>query len=369
MKNKVTALALFAIMMSVFAYMRTHNTMPSDFRDAVADFSADEGFTAALSDIKTKDPAASNLDIRPVRAENDAVSEVAKVVAKVRPSVVKVETNYGTGSGFIIDKSGIIATNAHVVNPVKVGGMVDLYIEGQNGPQQGVVIAVGSPKKRDIAFVQIQSPRKDWKALSLKPALNIGDQVLAIGYPKGLPFSVSRGIISADTLPEEYFTAVQTDAAINPGNSGGPLLAMDGAVVGMNTFILTKGGGSEGLGFAIVAEEIDRAMKQYRKLGHIKTSSLGAIISLEREVTAMLPGSAAEKAGIMHNDVITRFNGKEISDTNSFLKQLRAFMPEDRVYVGVLRNDKPIEFPVILEAEREMPLMRLATADAEQLPV
>jgi serine protease DegQ len=370
MKNKLIAFAVFAVMAGAFEYMRPHNTMPSDLRDGVADFSTDEDFTSALRDIKTKGTPTGNLDIRLVRVKSDARGELAQIVAKVRPSVVKVETKSAIGSGFIVDPSGIVATNAHVIGHMPVGGIVSLHVEGMTEEQKGVVLALGSPEKRDIAFVKILAAKNNWSAITLKHSfdLNIGDRVLALGYPHGLPFTMTSGTISSDPHPREYYTAVQTEAPINPGNSGGPLLAMDGTVVGMNTFIFTKGGGNEGLGFAIASEEIYQALRQYLKLGHIKTSSLGAIISLQREVKAMLPESAAEKAGIMSNDVIVSINGRKIPDTDSFLKQLRAFMPGDKVLVGVLRKDKPIELSVILEAEREMPLMRLAASEAGLLP-
>lgn len=348
-------------MAAVFAYTQPRNAIPSDLRDAMAD----NGFTSSLADL----PEADAADITPAPAGSGTMSAEARLIGLIRPAIVKVSNGYGTGSGFIIDKSGILATNAHVVEPMEAGDTVDLLLEGEPGPVKGTVLAVGSARKRDIALVQIQSLRRDWKTLSLKPSLPIGAHVLTAGYPRGLPFSISKGIISADPHPKEYFTAIQTDAAINPGNSGGPLLAMDGTVVGMNTYIITKGGGSEGLGFAIVSEEIRRSLQQYFKIGNIKTASLGAIITPEREVRDMLPGAAAEKAGILPKDVIVGINGMGIRDTEVFLKQLRAFMPGDRVNVDILRDNKPLRFPVVLEAEREMPRMRLAIIEADQLPV
>ena len=360
MKTRTIAISSFAALAALFAWTRPQSQFPTDLRDAMSD-----NFSASLAEM----PEADGTDIPPARAESGNMSEESKLIEKIRPAIVKVMTGYGTGSGFIIDKSGILATNAHVVAPAEAGDQVDLRLEGASEPLKGTVLAVGSVKKRDIAFVQIESPRKDWKTLTLRPSLPIGAQVLTAGYPRGLPFSVSRGIISADPSPKEYFTAIQTDAAINPGNSGGPLLGMDGSVVGMNTYIITKGGGSEGLGFAIVSEEIRRSLQQYFKIGNIQTASLGAIITPEREVRDMLPGAAAEKAGILPKDVIVGFNGREINDTEVFLKQLRAFMPGDRVSVDVMRNKERIAVPVVLEAEREMPRMRLAIIEADQLPV
>jgi len=360
MRTKTIVVSLFAVLMTAFAYTRPQRHIPSDLRDAMSD-----GFAASLAEM----PEADGEDIAPAPAGNVPMSEEGRLIARVRPSVVKVLTDYATGSGFIVDKSGILVTNAHVVDSVEAGGTVALMLEGAKTPVKGTVLAVGNPRKRDIALVRIESPGKAWPALSLSPSLPIGAHVLAAGYPRGLPFSVSRGIISADPSPKEYFTAIQTDAAINPGNSGGPLLSMDGKVVGMNTYIITKGGGSEGLGFAIVSEEIRRSLQQYFKIGNIQTASLGAIITPLRVVRDMLPGAAAEKAGIMPKDVIVGFNGREIDDTEVFLKELRAFMPGDRVSVEVMRDSKRLDLPVVLEAEREMPRMRLAVIEADQLPV
>ncbi|MFD0659451.1 S1C family serine protease [Thermocatellispora tengchongensis] len=180
------------------------------------------------------------------------------IAAQVLPSVVSVETGGGNGSGFVIDATGHILTNAHVVD-----GRTQVSVVFDDGRRASAEV-VGSDETNDLAVLAVRD------ATALTPAVlgrsadvAVGDQVLAIGSPLGLQGTVTSGIVSAVDREVPFggsgagLTALQTDASINPGNSGGPLVNARGEVIGVNTAILSRrGGGSIGIGFAI---PIDRA--------------------------------------------------------------------------------------------------------------
>src|SRR6266852_6228037 len=223
------------------------------------------------------------------------------LIKKVSPSVVQIlVTGYGPvestehsttaltlgrqraiGSGFVIDSSGYIITNAHVVAGAQ---RVQLVVpEGMigGGSLQAILSArtnivpahiVGVAKEIDLAL--LKADNVNLPALSLAPYRNVrqGEIVLAFGSPEGLRNTVTLGVVSSvarQTDPDSPMVYIQTDAPINPGNSGGPLVNVDGEVVGINTFILSQSGGNEGLGFAIPSSVINVAYQQLRKFGHI----------------------------------------------------------------------------------------------------
>jgi serine protease Do len=241
---------------------------------------------------------------------NDALEELA---AKVSPAVVQIlVTGYGpvheenrtqtalivrqhaVGSGVIVDPSGYIVTNAHVVEGAQ-RIRVALPIPGDSGRPVPVgkrhileARLIGTHKDTDLALLKI-----DEKDLPTLPLLSqqrprVGQLVFAIGSPEGLQNSVTMGVVSAVSRqpdPDKALTYIQTDAPINPGNSGGPLVDMNGDVVGINTFILSQGGGSEGLGFAIPARIVDFVYHSLRKYGHVHRVEIGAVA---QEITPTL---------------------------------------------------------------------------------
>jgi len=233
---------------------------------------------------------------------NDALEELA---AKVSPAVVQIlVTGYGpvheenrtqtalivrqhaVGSGVIVDPSGYIVTNAHVVEGAQ-RIRVALPLPGDSGRAVPVgkrhileARLVGTHKDTDLALLKIDE--KDLPTLPLlsQQRARVGQLVFAIGSPEGLQNSVTMGVVSAvarQADPDKPLTYIQTDAPINPGNSGGPLVDMNGAVVGINTFILSQGGGSEGLGFAIPARIVDFVYHSLRKYGHVHRVEIGAV--------------------------------------------------------------------------------------------
>lgn len=203
---------------------------------------------------------------------NDAVAHLS---AESKPAVVDVRLQDGGGSGFIAEKSGLVVTNAHVAADAGYGGNVTIFLPDGTG-HPGKVVAIGNPGEadpmtgRDLALIQIVSPRKDWPVLPLGDSTQVreGHMVAAMGYPMGNPFSISQGVVSGMEHREGVKVKfLQTDAAVNPGNSGGPLVTMDGKVVGINTYIISAAGGADGIGYAVRVEAIKDFIKQYRAKG------------------------------------------------------------------------------------------------------
>jgi len=276
----------------------------------------------------------------------------APIVHAADPSVVTIDTvseemevspfshrywpreTRGLGTGFVIDKGGVILTNNHVVegaNTIQVMLFDERVFPGK---------VVATDPRTDVAVVRIDA--KDLRPLPLgdSDALDVGDWVVAIGNPYGLSHTVSAGIISAKgrtrkdvTLddPSGYYDFLQTDASINPGNSGGPLLNLHGAVVGINTAI--RGGGAQGIGFAIPINMIKQLLPMLLRDGHITRSGLGVrIIDVHRlspedrdalhlpdgmrisgaVVAYVAPSGPADRAGLQPGDIIVGFEGAPI---------------------------------------------------------
>ncbi|MFF0324375.1 S1C family serine protease [Nonomuraea angiospora] len=209
---------------------------------------------ARLSEGSEPAPAAALPRVAP--APSTSLGGLSATAARVLPSVVSVETGSGGGSGFVVDASGHILTNAHVIR----GG--DRATVVLNDGRRISARVIGEDDDEDLAVLEVDYPRELTPAtLGRSGDLAVGDQVLAIGSPLGLSGTVTAGIVSAldreVRLGSARRTAVQTDASINPGNSGGPLVNVRGEVVGVNTAIASgRGGGNIGIGFAI---PIDRA--------------------------------------------------------------------------------------------------------------
>jgi len=182
---------------------------------------------------------------------------MAHLVSETKPSVVMIQAEGGSGSGFFVDPEGLIATNAHVVGQVAVGSRVGVvFADGRTLP--GILEVKGEPGSMDLALVRIGSRKDGWPALKIaEDPPREGVQVVAMGYPRAMPFSVSRGIVSGNENRKAVLVRFyQTDAAVNPGNSGGPLVDMSGRVVGVNTQIASSSGGFEGIAFAISAGDL-----------------------------------------------------------------------------------------------------------------
>ena len=269
------------------------------------------------------------------------------------------------GSGFIIDKKGYILTNNHVVEGtdkilVKLADETELDAE-----------IVGRDPKTDLALIRIKT-NHPLKPLPLGDSdkLQVGDWVIAIGNPFGLGHSVTAGIVSAKYRrigAGAYDNFIQTDAPINPGNSGGPLLNMAGEVIGINTAIFTRSGGSIGIGFAIPINMAKELLPQLKE-GKVVRGWLGVIIQkitpelreklgLKEErgalVADVVKDGPAHKAGIKRGDVIISFDGKEIHNMND-LPYIVATTPVGKtVEVVVIRKGKKKKFLVEIGRMKE----------------
>jgi len=313
---------------------------------------------------------------------------IQQLTAKVTKSVVQiVVTGYGLtsekqstdtalfepqeaiGAGVILSPDGYIVTNAHVVQGAR---KIRVRLPGLEAPgtddslPHGPVNAklVGIDRQSDLAVLKIDG--KDLPALQLANSddLKQGQVVFAFGSPQGLENSVTMGVVSATSRQvsdENPTTYIQTDAPINPGNSGGPLVDVDGQVVGIDTFILSESGGSEGLGFAIPSNVVRTIYEQLKTEGHVHRGQIGVYVrtitpdlaeglKLPRAHGVLLedvaPGSSADKAGLKIGEIVTTVGGKPVGDVKEFATLLFAYKIGEAAPIGVLRDGKEITVKV-----------------------
>lgn len=322
-------------------------------------------------------------------------SSIRGLVKRVTPSVVQVlvsgygpvENSRGTstslvlgrqeviGSGVIIDPDGYIVTNAHVIRGAHRVQVNIPAASNDETPDRSLVSGrgrtvdariLGMDSDMDLALLKIEV--KGLRALSLCDYNKVrqGDVVFAFGSPEGLQDSVTMGVVSAAARlpnPDSPMVFVQSDAATNPGSSGGPLVNVDGELVGINTFIVTEGGGNEGLGFAIPSDVVAFAYPQLRKYGHVHrgetgidvqaiTPTLAAGLKLPADwgvvVSDVAPGSSAESAGLNVKDIITTIDGRPVDNLHSLETRLFMRSGGERIKLGVLRGSKNLTFEVLV---------------------
>jgi len=296
------------------------------------------------------------------------------------------------GSGAIVDPDGYIITNAHVVAGARQVQVVVHRDTTADGPMRSLALiagqtvdarVVGTASDFDLALLKVDLTGLQALPFANYDAIRQGELVFAFGSPEGLRNSVSMGVVSSvarQADPDSPTIYIQTDAPINPGNSGGPLVNIDGELVGLNTFILTDSGGSQGLGFAIPSAVIAAAYPQLRKYGHLHrgligfsmqtvTPALAAGLGLSRTsgilVADVLPGSAAEAAGVGLKDLVTSINGKPVDSVPNLSLELIRYAAGETVTLGLLRGNSAMTVEVTV-MERPHPLDELATlADPE----
>jgi serine protease Do len=280
------------------------------------------------------------------------------------------------GSGVIVTKDGYILTNNHVVD-----GADDIKVAREKDKKQYTASVVGRDRKTDIAVLKIEGKDLPFITFADSDKLEVGDVVLALGNPFGIGQTVTMGIVSATGRGgmgiEDYEDFIQTDAAINPGNSGGALVDADGRLIGVNTAILSRSGGNQGVGFAIPANLVRSVMDQIIEKGKVERGFLGvAIQDLDPElakqfdvpentsgalITELTEKSAAADAGLKIGDVITELNGTPVKDRRNLQLMVGRLAPGDKVSVKVLREGKEKTFTVTL---KEMSEQRLASNDS-----
>jgi serine protease Do len=255
------------------------------------------------------------------------------------------------GSGFVIDPSGIVVTNNHVIE-----GAEEIEAKFHDGSTLKATI-LGKDTKTDLAVLKVEPPKPlPYVSFGNSDVLRVGDWVMAIGNPFGLGGSLTLGIVSArnrDINSGPYDDFIQTDAAINRGNSGGPLFNMDGEVVGINTAIISPSGGSIGIGFSVPSNTAKGVIEQLRQYGETRRGWLGVKIqtitpeiaeSLNLSssegalVSDVVPTGPAEKAGIKAGDVILSFDGKPIREMRDLPRLVADTPVEKTVEVLVARS-------------------------------
>jgi len=348
-----------------------------------------KGSSSQAPQVKVQNPVAESLPSTNVLVElNGALEELA---AKVSPAVVQIlVTGYGqlrseeksqtafivrqhaVGSGVVVDPSGYIMTNAHVVAGAQ-RIQVALPLSDDRGQvpigKRRILEArlIGQHKESDLALLKIDGNDLPTLQLGAHHRPQVGQLVFAIGSPEGLQNSVTMGVLSAlarQPDPSTLMTYLQTDAPINPGNSGGPLVDMNGDVLGINTFILSEGGGSEGLGFAIPARVVDFVYRSLRLHGHVHSIEIGAVaqeitpdlaagLQLPQRwgvvVVDVAPDGPAEAAGLKIQDIVLTADDRRIETLPSLSSALYLHRLDQPVKLDILRGKerKTLYIPAI----------------------
>jgi serine protease Do len=323
-------------------------------------------------------------------------TSLADLALKVRPSVVQIRTvgygtvegqaaglvasQRGTGSGVILDGNGFIVTNAHVVKGAKY---IEVWLnealqQGSNTTEplqkrSAAARLIGMDQDTDLAVIKIDRTGLLPLSLADSDSLRQGQIVMAFGNPMALENSVSMGVISSPQRqlnPEDPAVYIQTDAPINPGNSGGPLVDAQARLAGINTFIISQSGGSEGIGFAIPANVIKRIYAGLRTGGHIHhghiglsalavTPSMAAGLQLPRDWGVILedvePGGPSDQAGLRPGDFVTGIDGITLRDLHQLLIAIDRHAIGEVMQVNLLRGSEKIEAKVTVRERADDP--------------
>ena len=334
-------------------------------------------------------------------------SSLQSVAKQVEPSVVRilnsayaiagdsdrsggavVSQQRSSGSGILISADGYIVTNAHVVQGARrLQVRLNEAVPNVGGHVLNAKV-IGMDRQTDLAVIKIDLTGLPFLTFGDSSNLNQGQIVLAFGSPLGLENSVSMGVVSAvdrQLDPDNPLVFVQTDAAINPGNSGGPLVDTFGKVVGINAFILTKSGGSEGVGFAIPSNVVSLICRQIRTEHHVHHHQVGIFV---RAITPALvqalnlptedgvliedvaPQSSAEAAGLMVGDIIIRVHSKPIRNVRQLALNMYSYAVGDKAQIDVRRGEQRISFavPVVERADDPQRFEDLVTEQDNSFP-
>jgi serine protease Do len=324
----------------------------------------------------------------PLERVNDSIDALTR---KVWPSVVQIHVNsYGAredaipgeasvigrqrsvGSGFVVDADGFIMTNAHVVAnaqrvqvllpPAQADGSLTTALSSRMNVVPARIVGLSS--ELDIALLKVDGLKLPALELATYTRLRQGETVFAFGSPAGLRQTLTHGLVSSVARqidPDSPLIYVQTDAPINPGNSGGPLVNVRGEVVGMNTFIVSPSGGSDGLGFAIPSATIRTALRQLRQFGQLRRQELGISLQtitpelaeglhLARDhgviISDVWPRGPAEAAGLKPGDILISVDGQPAENLPTVNYNFRLRESQDPVQLVIQRGTTEAKFSV-----------------------
>jgi len=271
-------------------------------------------------------------------------------------------STHSLGSGFIISDDGYVVTNNHVID-----GADAILVRLSDGRELDAKL-IGADDGSDLALLKVDATGLPVAKFGSSKDLKVGEWVLAIGSPFGFDHSAAAGIVSAKGRgleTEKYVPFIQTDVAINPGNSGGPLFDLKGEVVGINSQIISRTGGSMGLSFAIPSDIAVEVIEELKKEGHVTRGWLGiSFQNVDRNlaksfgldtaegalVAEVVPDSPADKAGLKAGDVITKMNDENIESASDLPHFLGRVKPDTKVTLSLVRDKKLMTLPVVVEA-------------------
>lgn len=397
---KFAAAFTFAFLMLVIGYVSTSSLNPGFLQ------STDSGYIAPQ--VENEQRAAEDRPIRSLRDLNDAFVGLAE---NASPTVVTISTQRtvrrqqrspfdmfdeffggpqrqapqrefqqrGQGSGVIVASDGIILTNHHVIANADT-----IQVRTADNQQLGATI-IGSDPSTDIAVLQVEAEGMPYMRFGDSDRLRVGEWVMAIGSPlsENLAQTVTQGIVSAkgraDINLVEFEDFIQTDAAINPGNSGGPLINMNGELVGINTAIASRSGGSQGIGFAVPANMAQRVMESIIENGAVVRGYVGITgqdvdptlaraLELDRAqgaiISQVLQDSPAADAGLREQDVILEYDGRTLDSFAQFRSYVASRAPGTEVDLLVNREGDELNISLQLG---ERPGNELTEAEVENL--
>ncbi len=342
--SRVCSLVLLACAV-VMSFPVSASTLP-EFREIVRQNSP------AVVKILVQQSGSGNLQGHP---DMEQMPEYLRRFFEQREGPPNQQERMGLGSGFIISTDGYIVTNNHVVEGA------DSVLVRLSDRREFDAEVIGTDPRSDLALLRVDATGLPALTLAEVDDLEVGEWVLAIGSPFGLDYSVAAGIVSAKgrSLPtennENYVPFIQTDVAINPGNSGGPLFNLDGDVVGVNSQIFTRSGGSIGLSFAIPVSVVRNVVDQLKADGHVTRGWLGVTIQdvdknlaesfgLDRPrgalVVQLAEGGPADKAGLKPGDVIIKFGDEDIPASADLPHVVGLVAPDTVVPVTLVRDGR-----------------------------